>query len=724
MGLMQATDNWHYPLIDGNERGYQTEILQNALFKNTLVCLPTGMGKTYVALVLMYNYARWYPLKKSIFMAPTRPLVTQQHRSWMRLFGKLQGTDSIEISATMPPERRAKLWQGRDRIIFTTPQIVENDLDNGHARTSDISCLVFDEAHRAVGNYAYCGVMRLMMTAEIRICALTATPGASIPAVQTLIDTLQIESVQFYNDESPQLKPFVSLRQKEVTMFNRSEEIEEVLSVLDSLIQKHYTQPLQLAGFAIPGEIDKISITSLLQANKTGMSGAIEGYLAGLKIMLHVRDLLLFYGILPTITYIRSLSSFNGSALKTRVINQMMQSEALIYVMQKFESISRDAHFYSHPKLKFLAELLLRHFGNSSDGSRVMIFSQYRDSVLDICEFLHRFQPRLKPASLLGTKSGSNDPVNTNQAHQQTTIDRFMAGDSNVLVTTSVGEEGLDIGSVDLIVFFDAQSSPIRSVQRSGRTGRQREGKIVILLCEGKEHQLYLKSEASSASLARALSNSFATFKLHNSKVQNMIDSSKTGPFKFTLLTSTDDQIGKAKKRTLRVKTAPVKPQQIPQVRQLEASRSIVSESTAAGIGHSTSVLEIIHLCSALETESSRKQKRCKQIFQAALHKMTIFKLFNYSPVPLCDYQFVYRSMTTEEELGLPDDFFEEDFENSKDSLSNDFSKDESFAMSVSDDELSCSSLDFDFNLNSFKSSSPAIDDVALEEFDWSDPEI
>ena len=64
---------------------------------------------------------------------------------------------------------------------------------------------------------------------------------------------------------------------------------------------------------------------------------------------------------------------------------------------------------------------------------------------------------------------------------------RFRTGGYNTLVATCVGEEGLDIGEVDLIVLFDVSKSPIRLVQRMGRTGRKREGRIVVLVTEGIE---------------------------------------------------------------------------------------------------------------------------------------------------------------------------------------------------------------------------------------------
>jgi len=68
----------------------------------------------------------------------------------------------------------------------------------------------------------------------------------------------------------------------------------------------------------------------------------------------------------------------------------------------------------------------------------------------------------------------------------------FREGGYNTLVSTCIGEEGLDIGDVDLIVCFDAHKSPIRLVQRMGRTGRKRQGRIVMLVTEGKEEQVHI----------------------------------------------------------------------------------------------------------------------------------------------------------------------------------------------------------------------------------------
>jgi ERCC4-related helicase len=86
-------------------------------------------------------------------------------------------------------------------------------------------------------------------------------------------------------------------------------------------------------------------------------------------------------------------------------------------------------------------------------------------------------------------------------------IRQFRNGGYNTLVATCVGEEGLDIGEVDLIVCFDASASPIRLVQRMGRTGRKRDGRIVVLVTEGKEEQVRHVSFCCLSFLKRARSS-------------------------------------------------------------------------------------------------------------------------------------------------------------------------------------------------------------------------
>ena len=93
---LEAGNVWIYP-TNYPVRNYQYDIVEKALYKNTLVTLPTGLGKTFIAAVVMYNFYRWYPQGKVIFMAPTKPLVAQQIEACFNIMGIPQ-SDTAEMT--------------------------------------------------------------------------------------------------------------------------------------------------------------------------------------------------------------------------------------------------------------------------------------------------------------------------------------------------------------------------------------------------------------------------------------------------------------------------------------------------------------------------------------------------------------------------------------------------------------------------------------------------
>jgi ERCC4-related helicase len=101
-----------------------------------------------------------------------------------------------------------------------------------------------------------------------------------------------------------------------------------------------------------------------------------------------------------------------------------------------------------------------------------------------------------------------------NQKEQVEILKSFHEGAVNVLVATSVAEEGLDIGEVDLIVFFESVGSLIRSVQRMGRTGRKRCGRVVVLVAGEKDDEKIEKSSTTAEAVNRILKNPTAHLRL------------------------------------------------------------------------------------------------------------------------------------------------------------------------------------------------------------------
>ncbi|CAM9773986.1 unnamed protein product, partial [Ectocarpus sp. 4 AP-2014] len=144
----EAAQTWIYP-VNYPIRQYQLQIVTQALFKNTLVALPTGLGKTLIAAVVMYNYYRWFPEGKVVFLAPTKPLVAQQISACYDIMG-VPEQDTAELQGSVDPKKRAQLWDER-RVFFCTPQSMANDIKHKRCDPARFVCVVVDEVRRGAG---------------------------------------------------------------------------------------------------------------------------------------------------------------------------------------------------------------------------------------------------------------------------------------------------------------------------------------------------------------------------------------------------------------------------------------------------------------------------------------------------------------------------------------------------------------------------------------------
>ncbi|KTG03591.1 hypothetical protein cypCar_00042461 [Cyprinus carpio] len=205
---------WIYP-VNYPLREYQLRISEAALLRNTLVCLPTGLGKTFIASVLMYNFYRWFPAGKIVFMAPTKPLVAQQIQACHGVMGIPQ-EHMAELTGSTAAQQRRELWRSK-RVFFLTPQVMVNDLSRNSCPAAHVRCVVIDEAHKATGNHAYCQVIRELsnQTKQFRVLALSATPGGDVKAVQQVISNLLISHIELRSEDSPDVQTHVHQRSLE-----------------------------------------------------------------------------------------------------------------------------------------------------------------------------------------------------------------------------------------------------------------------------------------------------------------------------------------------------------------------------------------------------------------------------------------------------------------------------------------------------------------------------
>ncbi|XP_076982966.1 Fanconi anemia group M protein isoform X2 [Tamandua tetradactyla] len=504
---------WIYP-TNSPVRDYQLHIARAALFCNTLVCLPTGLGKTFIAAVVMYNFYRWYPSGKVVFMAPTKPLVAQQIEACYRVMGIPQ-SHMAEMTGSTQASTRKEIWQSK-RVLFLTPQVMVNDLSRGACPAAEIKCLVIDEAHKALGNFAYC------------------------QAVQQVITNLLIGQIELRSEDSPDILPYSHERCVEKLVVPLGEEL--------GAIQKAYIQILEVFASSLiqrnvlkRKDIPNLTKYQIILArdqfrknpspNTVGIQGIIEGEFAICISLYHGYELLQQMGMRSLYFFLCGI--MDGTKGMTRAKNEFSRNEDFMKLFNHLECLFAHTRstsaagisaihkgdedkrfFYSHPKLKKLEEVVVEHFKtwnaqNTSvkkcDETRVMIFSSFRDSVQEIAEMLFHHRPVVRAMTFVGHASGKSTKGFT-QKEQLEVVKQFRDGGYNTLVSTCVGEEGLDIGEVDLIICFDAQKSPIRLVQRMGRTGRKRQGRIVVILAEGREERTYNQSQCNKRNIYKAIS--------------------------------------------------------------------------------------------------------------------------------------------------------------------------------------------------------------------------
>ncbi|XP_033044024.1 Fanconi anemia group M protein isoform X5 [Trachypithecus francoisi] len=434
---------WIYP-TNCPVRDYQLHISRAALFCNTLVCLPTGLGKTFIAAVVMYNFYRWFPSGKVVFMAPTKPLVTQQIEACYQVMGIPQ-PHMAEMTGSTQAFTRKEIWCSK-RVLFLTPQVMVNDLSRGACPAAEIKCLVIDEAHKALGNYAYCQVVRELVkyTNHFRILALSATPGSDIKAVQQVITNLLIGQIELRSEDSPDILAYSYERKVEKLIVPLGEELAAIQKTYIQILES-FARSLIQRNVLMRRDIPNLTKYQIILArdqfrknpspNIVGIQqGIIEGEFAICISLYHGYELLQQMGMRSLYFFLCGI--MDGTKGMTRSKNELGRNEDFMKLYNHLEcmfahtrSTSADGvsaiqqgdenkkFVYSHPKLKKLEEVVIEHFKswnaeNTSekkrDETRVMIFSSFRDSVQEIAEMLSQHQPIIRVMTFVGHASGKS----------------------------------------------------------------------------------------------------------------------------------------------------------------------------------------------------------------------------------------------------------------------------------------------------------------------------
>jgi Fanconi anemia group M protein len=549
---------FNHPLLKNDLiqfRSYQYNISRKACHKNTLVVLPTALGKTIIALMLAVDILKKAPDSKILLLAPTRPLVLQHYESFKKFVAPT--VRCCLFSSNLSPIQRT-LSLNEHQIFFSTPQIIQNDLIENRYTLSGFGTVIFDEAHKARKNYAYTYVAQQyhLQCQHPIVLGLTASPGKDQESINLLCEKLQIEQIIFRDFESTDVKDYIYDIDSIMTRVELPPEIIQAQALLDTAIRK--TKDFLIDQSILPPKnyISKMDFIRLMQDLKVLENSASEfSEPDGLNNLMvlnfpHLRELLsgknsknlhsailskaitgIYLTHLQEILTTQDIRMFRSylSKLQDRaqmgndLVNQLLRSKYLTEINFVLDKIN------SSPKIPVLLELLTEEL-QDKPNAKIIIFSQFREMASYIVHEIENYAKIAKiplRAKRFVGQACRPDDKGLNQKEQAEMICEFSNGDFNVLVATSVAEEGLDIPSVDAVIFYEAIPSEIRLIQRRGRTGRHEIGRCYLLVTpqtldqtyhhvshrkEEKMHQLLKNPDAITTVPSIARSNSLPQY--------------------------------------------------------------------------------------------------------------------------------------------------------------------------------------------------------------------
>jgi Fanconi anemia group M protein len=463
-------------------RAYQNEILKTCIEKNCLVVLPTGLGKTLIALMLTIERMKSFPGEKVLFLAPTKPLAEQHLKYFKKNLSELFG-DLQLFTGTVNSENRKKIWQTAD-IIFSTPQCIANDLKKNMYHLKDVCLLIEDEAHRCIKNYDYNYIAQEYKKQALhpRIMGLTASPGSEKSKIKEICKNLFIEEVELRGRDSSGVKEYLQELEFEKIMLDFPPEFEDMRKVLLKLFND-YIEELRtrkvLFGPASKTELINLQkrISATITRNYKNFNYMLGASACAQAIKLqHALELLETQTLEGFNKYMKNLFEQAAKKQSKGVVKLVSKSEFNFVFMQSNELLSKKIE---HPKIQKLLEIIIQEKEKNAK-MKMIIFTQFRETASNISKRINEIEG-IKSKIFIG-QAKKDGAEGLNQKQQKRIIDEFSRGEIDILCATCIAEEGLDIPEVNIVVFYEPIPSAIRAIQRAGRTARLMKGKLIMLI--------------------------------------------------------------------------------------------------------------------------------------------------------------------------------------------------------------------------------------------------
>lgn len=457
-------------------RKYQVDLASECLKKNILMIIPTGLGKTVIASLTIAEHLRLFPDKKCLILSPTRVLV-HQHKDFLIKHLNFEEDSIVAITGEDNPKSRKEKW-GK-KIISSTPQIFRNDLNHEIIRPEDFSLLIFDEAHRAIGDHPYCIIGKNFVkdNPDCRIIGLTASPPSDKDKLNEIMSNLNLVEIEARDEKSEDVRDYVYKTDVKWIRLNLPPIIIEIRRALREALSIRLKK-LEDANLLKIKDERFVSLKTLLElrgkAEKSKILEVRSSLLSSIRLA-HAMNLLETQSLSSFLKFIERLfERSRGIGIK----DLMRDSN----VKEAYETAKGALEIgIEHPKIQELEKIM----NSLKEDEKAIIFASYRDSVENIHNKL------LSKGFKVGQLIGKSGKTGQSQDEQVKALDELRKGAFKILVATQVGEEGLDLSDCNYVVFYDNVPSAIRFIQRRGRTGRRSPGKAIILMTKGTKDEAY-----------------------------------------------------------------------------------------------------------------------------------------------------------------------------------------------------------------------------------------
>lgn len=466
-------------------RGYQANLARIAGRRDTLVVLPTGMGKTVVAVLTLAD-ALEAGARRILVLAPTKPLV-EQHGTYLEEVLAPPWNERVRVlTGHVAPAKRKDAYEGVS-VVVATPQVIQNDLVADRVDPA-FDWVVYDECHRAVGEYPYAfiGDTLRRRAPRHRRLGLTASPGHDVAKIDEVRHHLGLDHVEIRTPHDPDVAEYVQEVRADWETLPLPPTVDQVRRRLEDALQKRVRLLRELDVLDAAGRPTRMR---LLEAGRRvqkaiAQSGdpdpswfqALSLQAQAMKI-LHALEQAQTQGSAAFVAYVEQLRREADGPKASKATRQVVDDPDVLHA---FHVARHDES--ENPKMGRV-EALVREQLDRDPASKTIVFTHFRTTCEAVAQRLAALDG-VHPVTFVGQGKRRGQEGLT-QRQQAEVLDRFRAGTHNVLVATSVAEEGLDIPQTDLVVFYEPIPSEIRSIQRRGRTGRNREGRVVVLMTKG-----------------------------------------------------------------------------------------------------------------------------------------------------------------------------------------------------------------------------------------------